>query len=111
MPRGRGIPLLQIAAYVLNLWVESGVSIFATTRSVAVGVLATGALLLVLALVTRRPHLAGAVTLVASALLVSRGALNMLAVGLVLAVAVPFALVLWGRIRRAPLSWPRFAQR
>ena len=102
-------PVVFAAAYVLNLWVESGVSFFAVTRSLAVGVLATGAMLLLLALATRRPHVAGAATLVASALLVSRGALNALAV-LVLAVAVPLALVLWGRIRRAPLSWPRFTR-
>src|SRR5688572_32936209 len=64
-------PVVFAAAYVLNLWVESGVSIFAVTRSLAVAVLATGAMLLVLTLATRRPHLAGAVTLVVSALLVS----------------------------------------
>jgi hypothetical protein len=66
-------PVAFAAAYVLNLWVESGVSVFAITRS----------------------------------LLISRGALGLLAV-LVLAAAIPLALVLWGRIRRTPLSWPRF---
>ena len=103
-------PVVFVVAYVLNLWVESGVNIFAITRSLAVGVLGAGSVVLLLALITRRPHMAGAATLLASAILISRGTLNLLAV-LVLAVAIPVALFLWGRIRHAPpLSWPRFTR-
>ena len=102
-------PVVFAAAYVLNLWVESGVNVFAITRSLAVAVVSTAALVVLFMVVSRRPHMAGAAALLAAALLVSRGLLNMLAV-LVLAVAIPLALVLWGRIRQAPLSWPRFTR-
>ena len=102
-------PVVFAAAYVLNLWVESGVSVFAITRSLVVAVVASAVLVVLFTVVSRRPHMAGAAALLASALLVSRGVLNMLAV-LVLAVAIPLALVLWGRIRQAPLSWPRFTR-
>ena len=102
-------PVVFAAAYVINLWVESGVSVFAITRSLAVVVVATAALVVLLTVVSRRPHAAGAAAMLAAALLVSRGFLNMLAV-LVLAAAIPLALVLWGRIRQAPLSWPRFTR-
>ena len=102
-------PVAFAATYVINLWVESGVSVFAITRSLAVVVVATGVLLLLLAFVSRRPHVAGAATLLVSAVLVSRGALNTLAV-LVLAVAMPLALLLWGRIRRTPLTWGSFTR-
>jgi hypothetical protein len=92
------------AAYVLNLWVESGVSVLAVVRSLLIVVFAATALTGAVSLMTRRPGLAGVVTIVAFALLVSRGPIY--AIGVVVIVAAVSALVLvWSRIQRAAPSW------
>ena len=97
-------PVAIGATYVLNLWVESGVSIFAVARSLAVVTVGMVLLTATVALVTRRVHLAGAVALIAFALLVARGTQDYLGV-LILAVAIPAALYLVSRIRHSSLSW------
>ena len=98
-------PAIIAAAYVLTLWVETGVSMFAILRALAVAIVAVALLVMVLSLVLRRPHVAGFATLIIGAVLVSRGLQNIVAVA-VLAVAVPGALFLWARIRRRTLSAP-----
>jgi hypothetical protein len=100
-------PVLIAAAFVLNLWVESGISTLAMTRSLATVVVGMAGVIAITALVTRRPHVAGVIALVLFAVLVSRGPIYVVGIVL-LAVAIPAALTLWGRIRRAPLSWLRF---
>jgi len=102
-------PVLIAVAFVLNLWIESGVSTLAMTRSLAVVVIGLAAVIVVTALITRRPHVAGAFALVLFAVLVSRGPIYVAGIVL-LAIAIPAALILWGRIRRAPLSWLRFTR-
>lgn len=98
-------PVIIAAAYVLTLWVETGVSAFAILRALAIAVVAACLLVLILSFVLRRPHLAGFATLIIGALLVSRGLQNIVAVA-VLSVAVPGALILLARIRRRALSAP-----
>jgi hypothetical protein len=99
-------PVLIAAAFVLNLWVESGVSTLAMARSLGIAVAGTGIIVLLVALVTRRPHMAGVVGLLAFGVLISRGLIYVAGL-LSLAVAIPLALMLWGRIRHSPLTWPR----
>lgn len=95
-------PVAFAATYVLNLWVDSGVSVLAITRSLMVAMVAAGLILGVLAIVTRRPHLAGVLSLLAILVLLSRGPLYMAGL-LTLAVAAALAVRLFGRIRRRPI--------
>jgi hypothetical protein len=97
-------PVAFAATYVLNLWVDSGVSVMAVTRSLAVAIAGTAVLLLLTAAVTRRRHLAGIVALVVLLLLLSRGLLYTIGV-IVLVVAAGLAALQWGRIRRRPITW------
>ena len=99
-------PMLFAAAWVVNLWIETGVSVLAVTRSLAVVVLGVALILVVASLISRRPSAAGAFTVVIFGLLVSRSTLHALAI-VVLAVAVALAVRLWARIRRRPFSWQR----
>jgi hypothetical protein len=95
--------------YVINLWLETGVSVLAVLRSLLiVAVVALGATT-ALAAVTRRPPLAGVIVLLAFGLLVSRGIAYAGAI-VILAAASLAAFVLWSRIRSAPLSWERAAR-
>lgn len=96
-------PVALVAAYVLTLWIDSGVSFLATWRALAVSVLGVGVALVLLATVTRRPHLAAAIVIVAVGLLVSRGVSGLAGMAALL-VAVPTVLVIWSRIRGTPTS-------
>ena len=103
-------PMLFAAAWVLNLWVETGVSVLAMARSLAIVVIGVALVLVVATLVTRRAPVAGAITIVAFGLLVSRDPLHALAI-VVLAVAVPLAVWLWAaRIRQGHFSWQRLTR-
>ena len=99
-------PILFAAAWVLNLWVETGVSVLAMARSLVIVVGGVGAILLVAALVSRRPYVAGAITITGFGLLVSRNPMQALAV-ILLAVAIPLASWYWARIRHRAFSWQR----
>ena len=96
-------PLLFAAAWVLNLWVETGVSALAVARSLLIVVLGVCAILLVATLASRRPHVAAAITITAFGLLVSRSLYQAAAVVL-LGVTVPLAAWYWARIRHRPFS-------
>lgn len=98
-------PAILAAAYVLTLWVETGVSVFAILRALAIATAGAGLLVIITSLIIRRPHVAGFTSLIIGAILVSRGTQNLLAV-VVLAAAVPGALILLARIRRRALSAP-----
>jgi hypothetical protein len=98
--------MLFAAAWVLNLWIETGVSVLAVGRSLAIVVLGVSLVLLVVALVSRRPHVAGAFTIVAFGLLVSRDPMHAVAI-VILAVTIPLAVWYWSRIRRGDFSWQR----
>jgi hypothetical protein len=100
-------PVVIPLAYVLNLWVESGVSLLATTRSLLVAALVAIGLFFGLLSLTRQRHISGAATLLVLVLLTSRGLANA-AAALILAAAVPTALALIARIRRQRLSWTGF---
>jgi hypothetical protein len=99
-------PVVLVAAYVLTLWIDSGVSFWAIWRSLAVSVIAVGAALILIASVTRRPHVAAAIVIAAVAVLASRGVSGVAATAILL-LAIPLALVLWARIRRTPVSMAR----
>ena len=99
-------PVTLAAAYVLTLWIESGVSFFAVWRSLAVIVLGVGVALVVLGALLRRPHIAAAAVTGSIALLVSRGVVGIAGTA-VLLLAVPLALFMWARVRRKPVSAAR----
>lgn len=99
-------PILFAAAWVLNLWVETGVSALAMARSLVIVVGGVGAILLIATLVSRRPFVAGAITITGFGLMVSRNPMQALAVVL-LAVAIPVAAWYWARIRHRAFSWQR----
>ena len=94
------------AAYVLNLWVETGVSSLAVVRSLLIVTTVAALLTTVIAIATRRPHLAGIVVLVGFGLLASRGPVYAAAIVLI-AVLGGLALYLWTRARRERLTWRR----
>ena len=98
-------PMLIAAAFVLNLWVATGVSALSMTRSLAAAVVGTGAVLIVVAVLSRRVHVGGAAALLVFAVAASRGAAYLAGL-VVLAVAIPLAFVLWGRIRNHRPTWP-----
>lgn len=98
-------PVLIAAAFVLNLWVATGVSALSMTRSLGAAVVGTGAVLVVMAMLSRRVHAAGAAALLAFGVAASRGGAYL--AGLVLlAAAIPLAIILWGRIRKRRPTWP-----
>jgi hypothetical protein len=98
-------PIAFVATYVLNLWIEAGVSVLAVTRSLAIAVVGAALLLVLLSVLSRRPHLAGLITLGAILVLLSRGPVYIAAL-IVLVVAATLAALLWGRIRRRSITWP-----
>jgi hypothetical protein len=102
-------PIVLVAAYILTLWIDSGVSFFATWRALAVSVIGVGIALVLLAALTRRPHLAGAVVTAAVAVLISRGAVGLAGTAALL-VAVPSVLLIWSRIRGTPFSAARMTR-
>jgi hypothetical protein len=99
-------PSVLAAAYVLNLWVASGVSVLAMTRSLVVVVAGTTALVVVLTIVTRRPAIAGAMSMALFAVLASRLLGQFVAVVFIV-LAVGVVLAVWSRIRRWPLPGDR----
>lgn len=96
-------------AYVLNLWVETGVSVLAILRPLLIVVAVAALLTLVLGAVTRRPQLAGVIVLLGFGLLASRGPVYAGAIVLI-AVLGWVALLLWARTRRERLTWQRVAE-
>jgi hypothetical protein len=102
-------PMLFAAAWVLNLWVETGVSLLAIVRSLAIVEAGVGLLLLIAILASRRPHLAGVISVAAFGLLVSRNPSQALSIA-ALTVVVPLAVWQWARIRHRAFSWPRLTR-
>lgn len=102
-------PVALAATYVLNLWIAFGISIFAITRGLLVAVAVAITLILIGTAITRSRHAGAAVATVVLAVLLSRG-LEYLLGALVLAVAVPLTLILWGRIRHQRLTWESFTR-
>lgn len=96
-------PIVLVAAYVMTLWIDSGVSFFAIWRSLAVSVIAVAMGLVLIATLTRRPHLAAAIVIAAVAVLISRGPLGLAGTAALL-VAVPAVFVIWSRIRGTTAS-------
>ena len=102
-------PVLFAAAWVLNLWVETGVSVLAMTRSLAFVVVGVASILVIATLVSRRPLVAGVITITGFGLLVSRNALHAVAVVL-LTVTIPLAVWYWARISHRPFSLQRLTR-
>ena len=99
-------PAVLVTAYVLTLLDRLGGSFWAIWRSLAVSVIGVGVALILLSSVTRRPHLAAAIVITAVAVLVSQG-MSGVAVTAILLLAIPLALIVWGRIRGTPFSAAR----
>jgi hypothetical protein len=97
------------ATYVLNLWVEAGVSIMAIIRALSIVAGAAALLTLLIALITRRLQLAGVAVLLVFGVLMSRGPLYAAAV-IVIAVASFLAVVIWGRIKGQRPTWEQAGQ-
>ncbi len=102
-------PSVLAAAYVLNLWVASGVSVLAMTRSLVVAVAGVTALVVVLTIVTRRPASAGAVSLALFAMLASRLLGQFIAV-VFFVLAIGAVLAIWARVRGWQLSGDRLTR-
>src|SRR6185503_16662680 len=101
--------ILFAAAWVLSLWVETGVSAMAMARSLTIVVVGVGAILLIATLVTRRPNVAGVFTIAGFGLLISRDSFHALAIA-TLAVTVPLTVWQWARMRGRPFSWQRLTR-
>lgn len=106
IPAGRFVahPFALVAAFVLNVYVETGVSPFAMFRSLAVAVGGVGLVVAVAWLLLRDRHRAGAVATLILVLLVGWSAPVLLAAALALLVVI---VLLVRRITAAGVPWPR----
>ena len=104
-------PILFAAAWVLNLWVETGVGVLAMTRSLAIVVVGCG--------LNPRDRdapsavarfVAGVMTITGFGLLVSRNALPCRSPSPFLTVTIPLAVWYWARIRHRPFSLQRITR-
>src|SRR6186997_3152252 len=105
----RALPWFAVlipAAYVLNLWVETGVSVLAILRPLLVVAGLAALLTAILGITTRRPQMAGVIVLLGFGLLASRGPVYAGAI-FIITVLGAAALFLWSRIRRERPSWRR----
>jgi hypothetical protein len=98
-------PVVFGATYVLSSWIESGVSFYAVWRALLVVVVGLVLVLGIGTVVTRRPHPVAAITLFVFAIVSTRGTRDLLAVS-ALGLAIPAAIYLYARVRRATVSWP-----
>jgi hypothetical protein len=97
-------PTLLAGTFVLNLWIVSGVSLFALSRAFVIAVAVVTLAVLLLSVLTRRPHVSAAAVAILFAAAVSRGELPLIGV-VVFPIAVGLLLKQWARIQRRPLRW------